>query len=98
MSRFSKFARLAVIGLSLSIVPLSNAGPALAVAPAGHVYVQTNSAAGNAVVAFARAGGSLSYEETVSTGGLGTSAGLGSQASLAITADGDHLLAVNAGS
>ena len=38
------------------------------------------------------------HEETVSTGGLGTSAGLGSQASVAITADGDHLLAVNAGS
>ena len=41
---------------------------------------------------------SLSHEETVSTGGLGTSAGLGSQASVAITADGDHLLTVNAGS
>ena len=68
-------------------------------APAGHVYVQTNSAAGNAVVSFARAAnGALTYEETVSTGGLGISAGLGSQASLAITADGAHLLAVNAGS
>jgi hypothetical protein len=64
------------------------------VAPAGHVYAQTNAAAGNAVVSFARAAdGSLSHEETVSTGGLGISAGLGSQASVAITADGDHLLA-----
>jgi 6-phosphogluconolactonase len=99
MSRVSKFVRSAVVALSLAVVPLSNAGPALAVAPAGHVYVQTNAAAGNAVVSFARAAdGSLSYEETVSTGGLGTSAGLGSQASVAITADGDHLLAVNAGS
>jgi 6-phosphogluconolactonase len=99
MPRVSKFVRLAVIGLSLAVVPLTNAGPALAAAPAGHVYVQTNSAAGNAVVSFARAAdGSLTYEETVSTGGLGISAGLGSQASLAITADGDHLLAVNAGS
>ena len=99
MSRVSKFVRTAIVGLSLAIVPLANAGPALAVAPAGHVYVQTNAAAGNAVVSFARAAnGSLSYEETVATGGLGTSAGLGSQASVAITADGDHLLAVNAGS
>ena len=99
MSRVSKFVRSAIVGLSPAIVPLSNAGPALAVALAGHVYVQTNAAAGNAVVSFARAAnGSLSYEETVATGGLGTSAGLGSQASVAITADGDHLLAVNAGS
>ena len=99
MSRVSKFVRSAIVGLSLAIVPLAGAGPALAVAPAGHVYVQTNAAAGNAVVSFARAAnGSLSYEETVATGGLGTSAGLGSQASVAITADGDHLLAVNAGS
>jgi 6-phosphogluconolactonase len=99
MSGVSKFVRSAVVALSLAVVPLSNAGPALAVAPVGHVYVQTNAAAGNAVVSFARAAnGSLSHEETVSTGGLGTSAGLGSQASVAITADGDHLLAVNAGS
>jgi 6-phosphogluconolactonase len=99
MSRVSKFVRSAVVGMAFAIVPLSNAGTALAVAPAGHVYVQTNSAAGNAVVSFARAAnGALTYEETVSTGGLGISAGLGSQASLAITADGDHLLAVNAGS
>jgi 6-phosphogluconolactonase len=99
MSSVSKFVRLAIVGSTLALVPLSNASPALAAAPAGHVYVQTNSAAGNAVVSFARAAdGSLTHEETVSTGGLGTSAGLGSQASLAITADGDHLLAVNAGS
>jgi 6-phosphogluconolactonase (cycloisomerase 2 family) len=99
MSRVSRFVRSAVVGLSLAVVPLSTAGPALAAAPAGHVYVQTNSAAGNAVVSFARAAdGSLTYEETVSTRGLGTSAGLGSQGSVAITADGDHLLVVNAGS
>jgi 6-phosphogluconolactonase len=99
MSHVSKFVRLAVVGSLLAVVPLSNEGSALAAAPAGHVYVQTNSAAGNAVISFARAAdGSLTHEETVSTGGRGTSAGLGSQASLAITADGDHLLAVNAGS
>jgi 6-phosphogluconolactonase len=99
MTRLSKFVRLAVVGLSLAVVPLSNAGPAIAVTPAGHVYVQTNAASGNSVVSFARdADGDLTHEETVATGGLGTSAGLGSQASVAITTDGDHLLAVNAGS
>ena len=65
----------------------------------GHVHVQTNAAAGNAVVSFARAAnGSLSYEETVATGGLGTSAGWGPRSSMAIADDGDHLLTVNAGS
>lgn len=99
MTRFSKFVRLTVVGLTVAGVPLSSAGPALAVTPAGHVYVQTNAASGNEVVSFARgSNGSLTYEETISTGGHGTSAGLGSQASVAITTDGDHLLAVNAGS
>jgi 6-phosphogluconolactonase (cycloisomerase 2 family) len=99
MSRVSKLVRSAIVAMSLAVVPLSNAGPALAVAPAGHVYVQTNSASGNAVVSFARAAnGALTHEETVPTGGRGLGAGLGSQAALAITADGDHLLVVNAGS
>jgi 6-phosphogluconolactonase (cycloisomerase 2 family) len=99
MFRVSKFVRSAAAGLALAVVPLLGAGTALAAAPAGHVYVQTNSASGNAVVSFARAAnGALTSAETVSTGGLGISAGLGSQASLAITTDGDHLLAVNAGS
>jgi DNA-binding beta-propeller fold protein YncE len=61
--------------------------------------VQTNGAAGNAVVAFERhADGRLTHDETVATGGLGTSAGLGDQAAIAITGDERHLLAVNAGS
>ena len=62
--------------------------------------VQTNEAGGNRVVAFARAAdGTLTQEQAVATGGTGIApAGLGSQASLAITADGDDLLVVNAGS
>lgn len=65
----------------------------------GRVYVQTNAAAGNAVVAFERhADGGLTRDETVATGGTGTSTGLGDQGALAITADQRHLLAVNAGS
>ncbi len=99
MSRVSKFVRSTVVALFVAVVPLSNAGPAVASAPAGHVYVQTNAAGGNAVVSFARAAnGALTHEETVSTGGLGLGASLGSQAAIAITADGDHLLVVNGGS
>lgn len=92
--------RTAGLVAALSIVSVGGAIPAAADAPAGHVYVQTNDAAGNAVVVFERgADGALAYDETVSTGGVGIApTGLGSQAALAISADGNHLLAVNAGS
>jgi 6-phosphogluconolactonase (cycloisomerase 2 family) len=80
-------------------VPVAAAQPAAAQEPAGHVYVQTNAAAGNAVVAFDRdADGNFMLDETVATGGLWTSGGLGDQGALAITQDEDHLLVVNAGS
>jgi 6-phosphogluconolactonase len=63
----------------------------------GAVYTLTNAASGNAVAVFDRAAdGSLTPEGTVSTGGLGTGAGLGSQGALVL--DGERLFAVNAGS
>jgi 6-phosphogluconolactonase len=99
MSRISRWARSAALSLIVAIVPIAAAQPAAASEPAGHVYVQTNAAAGNAVVSFDRgADGSLTLDETVATGGLGTSAGLGDQGSVAITEDADHLLVVNPGS
>ena len=99
MPRITRWARSAALSLIVAVVPIAAAQPASASEPAGHVYVQTNAAAGNAVVSFDRgANGSLTHDETVATGGLGTSAGLGDQGALAITQDGDHLLAVNAGS
>ena len=55
MSRVSRSVRSAIAMAALAVVPVLGAGTALAVEPAGHVYVQTNSAAGNAVVSFARA-------------------------------------------
>ena len=65
----------------------------------GAVYVLTNATAGNAVAVFQRAGdGTLTAKGTVSTQGLGTGAGLGSQGALAMSEDGDWLFAVNAGS
>jgi len=99
MHRIRKWASSTALGLIVAAVPIAAAQPAAAAEPVGHVFVQTNAAAGNAVVAFDRNDdGSLTPEGTFATGGLGTSAGLGDQAALAITGDEQHLLAVNAGS
>jgi 6-phosphogluconolactonase len=63
------------------------------------VYTQTNSAAGNAVLVLARGDdGTLTPAGSYPTGGLGTSAGLGSQGAVALSEDGRVLLAVDAGS
>jgi 6-phosphogluconolactonase (cycloisomerase 2 family) len=63
------------------------------------VYTQTNSAAGNAVQVLARGDdGSLVPAGRFETGGLGTSAGLGSQGAVALSENGRVLLAVDAGS
>lgn len=65
----------------------------------GAVYVQTNQASGNAITIFNRStDGVLTLSETVSTGGLGTGAGLGSEASVVLSNSGRWLFAVNAGS
>ena len=61
------------------------------------VYTQTNSAAGNAVQVLARGDdGTLTPAGSYATGGLGTSAGLGSQGAVALSEDGRVLLAVDA--
>lgn len=66
---------------------------------AGAVYVMSNSAAGNSVLAFERAAdGTLFPAGAFATGGLGTGGGLGSQGALVVSEDGRWLLAVNAGS
>jgi 6-phosphogluconolactonase (cycloisomerase 2 family) len=65
----------------------------------GFVYTLSNAASGNSVLAYTRASdGSLSFSTSYPTGGLGSGAGLGSQGSVILTADGQWLLAVNAGS
>jgi 6-phosphogluconolactonase len=67
---------------------------------AAAVYVQTNDAAGNEVLAFERlAGGELAPLGRFATGGRGTGTPhLASQSSIVLTGDGAHLLVVNAGS
>ncbi len=63
------------------------------------VYVMTNQPDGNAVALFRRgADGMLAAAGNVPTGGLGTGAGIGSQGSLALSDNGQWLLAVNPGS
>ena len=67
--------------------------------PLHAVYTQTNSAAGNAVQVLSRGDdGGLTPAGTYATGGVGTSAGLGSQGAVALSDDGRVLLAVDAGS
>lgn len=63
------------------------------------VYTMTNAAAGNELVVFHRANdGSLSPQESISTGGLGSGAGLGSQGAVILNENGNRLFVVNAGS
>ncbi len=65
----------------------------------GRVYTSTNAAAGNELLVFAPArDGSLALVQRVSTGGLGSGAGLGSQGAVTLSGDGRHLFVVNAGS
>src|SRR5918999_1978866 len=67
--------------------------------PTGGVYVQTNSAAGNEVVAYRRAAnGTLSRVGTFSTGGRGTGTPLSSQGPVILSDDGRWLLVANVGS
>jgi len=84
-------------GLLAALALVATAGAAHRSGPAGHVYVLSNSPAGNAVLDYARASdGTLSGPAGYPTGGTGTGGGLGSQGSIIL--DGDDLYAVNAGS
>jgi 6-phosphogluconolactonase (cycloisomerase 2 family) len=65
----------------------------------GALFTLTNDASGNEVLAFRRdADGQLSPAGRYPTGGRGSGDGLGSQGSLVLSADGEFLFAVDAGS
>ncbi len=87
--------------VALAALP-ATATPALARPPAGAVYVMTNAAAANEVVAWTRdPQGRLRLAGSFATGGRGSGGGvdpLASQDSLRLSADGRWLFAVNAGS
>jgi 6-phosphogluconolactonase len=82
---------------ALAAVSLLGATSSLASADDGAVFTQTNSAAGNAVLAFDRAAdGHLTPAGSFATGGLGSGTSLGSQGPVA--ARSDTVYAVDAGS
>src|SRR2546426_7863326 len=98
-------ASRALIVLSLAAGALAaGAGTAVAAGASGGgfvgaVYAETNATAGNEVLIFdRRSDGSLTAAGSVSTGGLGTGAGLGDQGAVTLSPSGRWLLAVNAGS
>lgn len=96
-----KFQTRSLFALSALAFAAAFAVPAQAahVGGSGHVYTMTNSAAGNQVLVFDRAGkGVLTLAQTVDTAGNGTSAGLGSQGAVTLSQDGHWLFVVNAGS
>jgi 6-phosphogluconolactonase (cycloisomerase 2 family) len=88
--------------VTIAAAALAIVGPGAVAASSDHagtVYIETNAASGNAVAAYQRhADGTLTWSANYPTGGNGTGAGLASQGSIALSADGRTLLAVNAGS
>jgi 6-phosphogluconolactonase len=98
---------MSITALSFGLLAATAPGDAMAHDGGEHgqsdVFVMTNAADGNAVVAYDRAeDGSLSYAGTFATGGLGAPTRpinpLGSQGSLVLGENGRFLFAVNAGS
>ena len=88
-----------VTGPAAALQAARAADVSAAVSDPGAVYTLTNQVGGNAVAVFARgADGRLTAAGTVSTGGTGTGASLGSQSAVAQSDDGRWLFAVNAGS
>ena len=88
-----------VTGLAADRAVEPNASAAAAADAPGAVYALTNVAGGNAVAMYSRgADGRLSWSGSVSTGGAGAGASLGSQGALALSDDARWLFAVNAGS
>src|SRR3989475_5226742 len=88
-----------VTGPAAALQAARAADVSAAVSDPGAVYTLTNQVGGNAVAVFARgADGRLTGPATVSTGGTGTGASLGSQSAVPLSDDGRWLFAVNAGS
>ncbi len=95
--RFGNFAGGPKAGL-LAVAVLLTAGSVLAEGNRSSVFTMTN-AVDNAVVAYYRApNGTLRMVGSYPTQGKGMGGGLGSQGPLALSEDGDWLVAVNAGS
>lgn len=104
MSSMRVYSRRALGGLALTLGALGVAlggGVQAQARPltAGAVYTISNAAAGNQVLAFDRGhDGQLTPAGAFPTGGNGNGASLGTQGALALSGNGDYLVAVNAGS
>jgi 6-phosphogluconolactonase len=86
-------------GVTDPVASSSSSDVASGLPASGAVYLQTNAAAGNAVLMFPRAAdGTLGSPISFSTGGLGSGTGLGNQGALALADGGRLLYVVNAGS
>ena len=98
MNRFRSIAT--AIALVTPVAALALASPASAQGnehdTAAEVFTESNSAAGNEVIAYSNVDGALGEVGRYSTGGAGSGSGLGSQGAIALSEHG--LLAVNAGS
>lgn len=103
-TRHPLLSPLAVMGLAMAwvLVTLGAAtAPAQAqgLAASGAVFTMTNSAQGNAVLAFGRsAQGRLTFFDAYDTEGIGTGTGLGNQGGVALDRSGNRLFVVNAAS
>ena len=86
--------------LTLASTMFTNVGVAQSTSTAtGAVYTSTNATTGNQVAIYARAvDGSLTFQQMVATGGVGTGAGLGNQGAVVLSSDEQWLYVVNAGS
>jgi 6-phosphogluconolactonase len=96
------FTSRTLLTLTLAVTSIPLFSHAQSVRDTGAVFVMTNDANNNHVIAFRRnVDGSLTDRHTYSTGGRGSGGvgdPLGSQGSLVLTQDHSFLLAVNAGS
>jgi 6-phosphogluconolactonase (cycloisomerase 2 family) len=105
LRRFGLAAAGGLLALMLAVA-LIGVGPRVRAAGAqsgvaGYVYVNGNTVKGNSIVAFARqADGTLAplTGSPFAAGGAGTGKPIASQGALQLSADGDYLIAVDAGS
>src|SRR5690349_9426516 len=88
----------AVFLLSL-VAGITSPASAASASAFGAVYTSTNASSGNQILVYDRSSdGSLAYQGSYATGGLGSGASLGSQSAVTLSHDNHWLFAVNAGS
>ena len=94
----TRFLLTAVFILSLAAGLITPAAAASADG-FGALYTSTNASSGNEILMYTRAvNGSLTYQRSYATGGLGSGASLGSQSAVTLSQNNHWLFVVNAGS